>query len=95
MDETREGQKQAKRYSKEKQAATNRQKMLQILQQRDMDALLERQRETNLNIDELLTRAAGKLRHEDVVGIAHMSGNIQWLETYIATLHIQEHIMFK
>ncbi len=40
-------------------------------------------------------QSEGKILHDDIVPMSHLSCNLIWLETFIATLNYQENTVFR
>lgn len=70
--------------------------MFLLKQRADIRQLVAQQRlDRNKNMQEVLQKLAGTLRHDDVVPMNHLSCNLMWLETYLVSLHYHENTMYR
>ena len=77
---------------KKRQAHIEKKKERVLQMQRgDLERLLRRQNEDpGHSMQHVLAGLAGKLRHEDLVPMTHLSSHLTWLESYLVSLHHQD-----
>jgi len=65
-------------------------------QQESMRKLISMQKETHdVDLQTVLARRIGKLNHKDRAPTTDLACNLMWLETYMATINHQEHVMYR
>jgi cation channel sperm-associated protein 3 len=64
-------------------------------QQRDLNQLIQQKTLKNAGFQDIIRELAGRLRHDEVVPVRHLSMNMLWLETFVVSLHYHENTMFR
>eukprot|EP00736_Rhodelphis_marinus_P002586 Rmarinus@m.16087 len=65
-------------------------------QEKDYEALMERQRAVGeRSLDDLLFAISTRLRHDELVPMVHLSCNMSWLEAYLTMLKTRERGLFQ
>ncbi|KAG4105933.1 hypothetical protein H8356DRAFT_1629880 [Neocallimastix lanati (nom. inval.)] len=65
-------------------------------QKEDMEKLISKKKFLKGgDMQELLQKAAGKLRHEDMIPMSYLACSLLWMETYLVTLNYHENTMYR
>ncbi|KAI9146358.1 Ion transport protein-domain-containing protein [Paraphysoderma sedebokerense] len=64
-------------------------------QKKEMDILLGNEGSQGRDMQTLLQSLAGRLRHDEVIPMAHLLCNLTWIETYMVTLYYHENTLYR